>query len=135
MEKPKIYIDYTSSEKGGEKEEPGKMFSFREPIYIELKINELLKTVPSNFWVTELECDSSILNCPNVFLVVVRYQSGNSFGTSHGNFHFFSVRATKEEALKDKEDIEQDKVSGYKPWKGYFEKLEDIEIHHLPLVE
>jgi hypothetical protein len=75
------------------------------------------------------------LECKVVFLVVVRYEDGDTFGSCYGNFHFYSIRATEKEAEKDKAIIETPRGENddYRPWDGYFERLEEVEIYEMPL--
>lgn len=88
-----------------------------------------------------------------VFLVVVTYSSGDTFGSSSGNVTV--VGCYEEEAQADSiahdiraDDMDADKAyrrnlkrskkerfTGYKAWTGYFEGLEGVEIHRLMLDE
>lgn len=63
-----------------------------------------------------------------VHVVVVRYQSGCTFGTTHGNWHIQGVFQYLHEAQAVEESINNDTISGWKPWKGYFERLESVDI-------
>lgn len=77
-----------------------------------------------------------------IFVVIVRYGSGCTFSSSSGNWTFFDVYETAEEALAAKDFIYKDykdnprsfenkshKYPYTGTWKGYFESLEDVEIH------
>jgi hypothetical protein len=85
-----------------------------------------------------------------VFLVVVTYGTGDTFGHSSGNVSI--VGCYEEEAHSDSiaADIRFDddnsrygemkkgrkeRFSGYKAWTGYFESLEGVEVHRLRLDE
>lgn len=69
----------------------------------------------------------------NMYLVVVRYSSGNTFGHSTGHAYVEGVYDTKESANLVAAMIEAESYSskGYLPWQGYFESLEGVEIHNI----
>lgn len=70
-----------------------------------------------------------------VSLVVVKYQSGDTFGTSHGNVHFEGCYPTQKHAEAVARKIRHDSYEGYAPWKGYFERLEEVYIETMTLEE
>ena len=63
-----------------------------------------------------------------VCLVVVRYTTGDTFGTTHGAWAIEGIYSTPTEADKVVQKIQQKTYSGYKPWEGYFERLEEVYI-------
>ena len=105
------------------------------------------------------------------YLVVVRYGSGNTFGSTSGNWCILELSESYERASRLKEYIEYDDkiymskesrfskpikderkelfpdIYGffcgenpknkwdrpYKSWQGYFERLEEVEIHRMQL--
>lgn len=80
----------------------------------------------------------------NAYLVVARYFSGGTFGRTCGYWQVVGLTETGEEALALKGKIESEYrkycESGSKPykgewqsWYGYFEGLEDVEIHFMPV--
>jgi hypothetical protein len=88
-----------------------------------------------------------------VFLVVVTYSDGDTFGSSSGNVSV--VGCYEEEAQADSiasdiraDDMDADReyrrnikrskkerFTGYKAWTGYFNGLEGVEVHRLRLDE
>ena len=88
-----------------------------------------------------------------VFLVVVTYSSGSTFGSSSGNVTV--VGCYEEEAQADSiasdiraDDMDADRTyrrsgkrsilerfTGYKAWTGYFDGLEGVEVYRLRLDE
>lgn len=131
----RVWVVYDSDSIGGVTLNPEDRWSERSPKYTTLEIKGLYKEQPKDkFYCPSLEVDPHILDCDVVFLVVVRFQTGDTFGTSHGEFHFYSVRSTEEETRVDIRDIKEAKKPGvYRPWDGYFERLEEIEVHQMPL--
>ena len=63
-----------------------------------------------------------------IYIIVVRYDSGDTFSRSFGNWHIDSIYKSDESAVDRQEKIENDKVKGYVEWKGYFRKLEHVEL-------
>lgn len=69
-----------------------------------------------------------------VYVVVVRYSTGDSFGTTHGAWHLEGVYQNFDEADAVKNAILSDKSDDWAIWKGYFETLEYCEVVNM-LVE
>lgn len=131
---PRVYIEYTSSTTGGERLNPEERWSDRADQTTTLSVQRLYASEPKHlFFKDSVEVDPSVLECSEVYLVVVRYQT---FGRS-GNFHFYSVRKTEQEAIEDRRvcesPVEKGSYENYRPWDGYFERLEYVEIMKMPL--
>lgn len=67
-------------------------------------------------------------------LVVVRYTTGSTFGTIYGAWHVEGVYRDSEEAQEIVDSINKETYKGYKPWVGYFERLESVDIQTLQVV-
>jgi hypothetical protein len=88
-----------------------------------------------------------------VFLVVVTYSSGDTFGSSSGNVTIVGCYEEKAQAESIASDIRADdmdvdrdyrrsgkktkkeRFTGCKEWTGYFDGLEGVEVHRLRLDE
>lgn len=135
-----VYVGYTDSCEGGEiVEGQSGPFSEREPTYHTYEIREIRTTdkisnccFPEQI---EVDFDPKKHGDLDVYLVCVRYSSGDTFGQSYGHIHFEGVYKDKNQALAIQESIENGKYtkSTYLPWKGYFERLEDVEVHSFAL--
>ena len=112
--------------------------------------------------VTKVSRDSKLLNRYNftackvpdevydasyVYIVVVTYSTGDTFGNSSGNLAIAFITENPEEALKAKEVIETvtdgwteewckhpKSVASYPRWQGYFERVESVNIVFLPVM-
>lgn len=76
-------------------------------------------TLPSSMWVC-----------------VVRYRTGSTFGTTRGLGCFEGAFLTKEEAETRRRAIYESNTSihGTPPWQdGYFDDIEDIEVYQVPV--
>lgn len=131
-----LYYRIIESSRGGEchSDEP---YSLSEPTYIEFKEIQLRKSQDGSFFAPDsIEVDKSYLDESYLFVIRVVYTTGNSFGTTYGSSCVAAIKKTKEEAIKEKNDIEKEydeykkgkKVNCYKQWMGYFENLESVNI-------
>jgi len=80
-----------------------------------------------------MKVDFDLFSLEVIFWVVVRYTTGDTFGTSSGNWEKIGCYNNLKEAREVKKSIEDGTYEGYKCWDGYFEELEDIEINILEL--
>lgn len=139
-EPQKIYVSYDESTSGGEAEDPNDEWTHHADRVTDLTIYGLHKSKPSKpnaSYDGIVILDPEILKLQHVYLVVVRYSDGGTFGRTCGYHMFWSIRATEAEVLADKAMIEapQDPLDrNFRPWEGYFAGLEDVEIHLLPLL-
>lgn len=68
--------------------------------------------------------------------MVVQFHSGllstgNTFGQTHGAWHIVSACESYKEAEEVMDSINNNTYEGYDPWKGYFEKLENVTIERI----
>ncbi len=95
---------------------------------------------------TACKVPDEVYNAPYVYIVVVTYSTGDSFGSSYGNLAIAFITENPEEALEAKDVIENgdgwtDKwcdhpksATSYPRWEGYFERVESVEIVFLPVM-
>jgi hypothetical protein len=62
-------------------------------------------------------------------LLVVRYSTGDTFSDVRGYWTIIGFYKDAKEAVEIKDKINDSSYEGYKPWVGYFESLEDVELH------
>jgi len=145
--KYEIHLNYNSSEDGGNTIEPDDPWSSRTDRHRYFYPKTLFinrDDVPT--WQSErIEIDFKPEKGTDVFLVVVRYTDGDTFGTSYGNWHIECVFQKRKEAKELKEKIEKEekeyedngrkwsKDDVYRPWRGYFERMEYVEIYNLDI--
>lgn len=136
----RLYLGYKTTSSGGKRESKAP-YSSRSPQYIEVTFTSLSRE-SGTFFAHDIEVSDEVYAAEEVFLVVVRYRDGDSFGTSYGNWTVFAAVATEEEALKISKSIEDgslakaveaDQKKGvyntHLQWVGYFSNLEGVEIH------
>jgi hypothetical protein len=82
-----------------------------------------------------------MIEMDKLFLAVVRYGTGDTFGHTNGAWYVAGIaptykiaQAILEEETKPSGPPEKGSWQHYKRWEGYFESLQDTEIHELSLV-
>lgn len=132
----RLYLGYKTSSSGGQ-QESDEPYSSRSPEYIEVTFTSLSRE-SGTFFGHNIEVTDEVYAADEVYLVVVRYRDGDSFGSSHGNWTVWAAVATEAEAIKIAGSItdgslvkEEEKAKGrvYFPWTGYFNGLEGVEVH------
>jgi len=151
-----LYIYYNEVRSGGEETDPGQEFSSHEPEYIDFTpiafyhflisgdtfLGKLMDfdrgSGSTDYRHYEVEFDP--MEYKEVYAVIVRYTTGDTFGTTHGAWEAAKIVTNKQDAEKIKKDIEKEtgdydsKKKGYHAWKGYFESLESVVIHKLDVI-
>lgn len=94
-----------------------------------------------------LELDFNPARSKKLWLVIVRYSDGGTFGTTHG---YWKVKAICKDDKKAGEIAQQIRSgtfpkptyqwhgkthTGMHEWEGYFSSLDDVEIHGMEIVE
>lgn len=128
-----LYLDYEERQYGGDIIDPSDHWSDREDAYVEFYPRRLLKNrnnagvFPHGLMKDEVHGEFNI-NDP-AFMIVVRYTTGDTFGRTCGYWHIEGVYTSRDFAEAIKRTIENGTYNGYNPWVGYFERLENVEIH------
>lgn len=138
----KVYIEYDTYVSGGERESDEE-WSSRSDTIKTVTFKKLHREMPSNrFFYDSIDLpNDNMIKMDHLFLAVVRYSTGDTFGHTTGEHYIVGIAPTYEIAqmMLDEETKPSPKDSkgrqlSYKPWEGYFESLEDTEIHELRLV-
>jgi hypothetical protein len=139
-----LYVNYNERRTGGEAQDKGPWAS-RSPEYIDLKVRHLY--TQKDDYAEEVKAFFEPKHGEDGYLVTVRYQTGSTFGTTHGKFTFVACYDTYDMARDLAREIQQHYDTGknrkesysFTPktpydgslwcsWIGYFERLEDIEV-------
>ena len=136
----RVYVEYDRTESGGEAIDPGERWSNRTDRVVEVDFVRLHRESPEH----RFFYDSIVINHPDMlkldklFLAVVRYSTGDTFGRTTGEFSLVGLAPTYQiaQAMLDEATTpsKQGDYKSYKPWEGFFERLEGTEIHELSLV-
>jgi len=127
-----LYVDYIEYESGGEicPGEEDTEWPNLQPSYINFELQNIhLNKQNANFF-RELHNVSFKPNVgQEVYIVLVRFQTGGTFGITHGAWYIEDIYNNYKQAEKIVESIRNNTYDGkYKPWEGHFEALEDVNI-------
>jgi len=133
-----LYMTYQESTSGGEicEGQENDPWPNHEDGYTEFYPVRVNKTADKAGWVREpIQVEFNPAVGADVWLVIVRYVTGGTFGRTLGCWHMVGAYECQSEADKVKASIRDGTYQGYKPWTGYFESLEDVEIHKMTVGE
>jgi hypothetical protein len=142
---PTLYIHTTETSSGGEPESDDR-WCHHSDIVKAVSFNSVSRKRSDGFWPSgdSFEVSEEVYKAPKVFLVIVRYFDGGTFGRTCGCWHIQGSFTTEKEALAlaasirdrsyEKEWEKQHKKGyHYLPWQGYFSGLEGVEVHCFPV--
>lgn len=132
----RLYLAYHENRTGGEicEGQENESWPSHESSHTEVIFERLCRNQPCDrMFYDSFEVDPALIPHSELFLAVVRYSSGDTFGNSEGNWHTAGVFKTRKEAAKHLEHITSDKYTGCKPWEGYFESLEGTTVERLQI--
>jgi len=138
---PNLYISTSESSYGGEPES-NEEWCHHSDIVKTVTFNSVFRKKGEGFWASAgyFKVSDEVFNSDQVYLVIVRYRDGGSFGSTTGNWHIQQAFTNPEDAKALATSIrnrsyekEMDRKHGqyvhYMPWVGYFCGLEGVEIH------
>jgi len=130
-----IYLTYEEGRSGGEVRagyEDADWPNY-ENKYIDFSLIGAWRTSADKSWVETVTVDFDPVKSDKVYVVVVRYSTGNTFGKTCGDWHIEGAYSNLEIAEKIAKTIIDDTYKGYKPWSGFFESLEDVSVECMTL--
>jgi hypothetical protein len=139
--KPIIFINYRTSSIGGEPypgQEGKTNFIETSPVEIDVVLDKLeLITggIALNGDGIDYDFDVEKFIGKSLFMVYVRYSTGDTFGSSSGNPYFPGIYDSYEKADAVVKSIEDGTYDGYKPWYGYFDSLDSVEVVEKRLID
>lgn len=138
---PNLYISTSESSYGGEPESNDE-WCHHSDITRHVTFNAVFRKKGSGFWASAgyFEVSDEVFNSDQVYLVIVRYRDGGTFGSTTGNWHIQKAFTNPEDAKALASSIrngsyekEMNRKHGqynhYMPWVGHFSRLEGVEIH------
>jgi len=122
-----LYVSYEEDRLGGKQVDKWEW----DPTYTNFRIIGVYSKNPHSCYTEEIEVPFDIKKQEFVYVVVVRYTTGSTFGESYGEGCIVGCYGTIQEANSMKESIETGKYNGPKltVWTRYFEKLESVGVH------
>ena len=134
-----LYVEYKEHVSGGEAKSNDEWTDY-EDTYKEVTFIRLHREQPKHiFFYDSIEVSNKdLLLLDSLYLAVVRYSTGDTFGHTEGAWALVGVAPTYkiaelmlEEATKP---TEKGDYRNYRPWEGYFEEFTNTEIHKLDVV-
>lgn len=136
----RLYIEYEETRSGGDAVNPDDEWTSHEDTNIEIEFVRLYREQPKHrFFYDSIELpDARMAKLDKLFLAVIRYGTGDTFGHTNGAWYIAGIAPTYKiaQAMLEEETkpAKQGDYSHYKRWQGYFESLESTEIHELSVV-
>lgn len=144
MERYELFIDTTEDSYGGEAESDDE-WCHHSDIVKTVEFNCVYRKKNSkSFWGgTSFEVTEEVYKAPRVFLAIVRYSDGGTFGRTVGYWEIMGAFTTEAEALAMTASIEGGTFKtdyphlarSYMPWEGYFSGLQGTEVHSFPILD
>jgi len=142
----KLYLIFSETHTQGSNHSPGdgSPYSGYRDSHCNVQFESILSQMPHSS--VHLEVDFSPVPGMDVYLVVPRYSTGGTFGGETGRWEVHKIclteeaaRATKQAIYKEYDVYKADKLNPSRrrkdyesrPWMGYFERLETVEIHRM----
>jgi hypothetical protein len=139
----RIYVEYEEHRSGGEAYDPEDRWTSHSDVNVDVRFILLHREKPTHrFFYDSIELpNDKMFKMGKLFLAVVRYGTGDTFGHTNGAWYIVGVAPTYKIAqamLDDETKPSPEPAKGewqrYKRWEGYFESLDGTEIHELSLV-
>lgn len=128
----KLYVEYETSSSGGAAISPGEQWSDHEDTITEFSVVGVSLEKPNMLYYEHFDID-----LPNgteeVYVVHVRYGTGNTFGHETGCGKITDICLTKDDAHKILDSIEDNSHRDSSYWTGYFESLESSDASAFPI--
>lgn len=128
-----VYMTYVEDREGGEvcEGEEDLPYPSHEDEETTFDPTGLYLNAPAWSETIEVDFDPSSYLGQEIYVVVVRYSTGDTFGRRNGAWKVVGAYVNEEQVVKIEKSIEDGSYNkGHDvPWEGYFESFEGIERH------
>lgn len=129
----KIYLGYSEHAFGGGvcEGQKGDSYPDREDTHIDFTPDGLWSTKGESQETIGVGFDPSNHVDKEVYMVLVRYSDGDTFGQTIGNWYIEGVYLDDKVARRISRQIDSDKYGksdACLPWQGYFARLESVQV-------
>ena len=126
-----LYLSYYEHKTGGEAESDEEWCSYTDTD-IDWGLEKCFKTKDKAPWLRQVETvDFDPKVGDTVYVLYVRYGTGNSFGHVNGAWSILGIYEDHEQAEKIKDSINNNTYDGYRCWEGYFECFESCSVESM----
>lgn len=118
-----VYVEYNERSYGGDKVDPSDKWSDREDTITEFAVEGITLSRPDTPYYTFFD----VVLTPDteeLYIIHVRYSTGDTFGRETGCGKIINVCSTKEEAARILDSVEDGSHPEAIYWTGYFDHLE-----------
>lgn len=149
----KAYLQYEEYREGGQvcEGQENDAWPSYEDEFINFTPLKVFSTQPTNCYTEEFDISFKYKPGDTIYLVIPRYFSGGTFGRTCGYWKIYGAFKTRKAAEKLQKELEEENKSyiddkwqrrkgkatlknfEYREWHGYFEGLENVEIHEMRL--
>ena len=129
-----LYLTYDESRSGGEvcEGQENDPWPCYEDENIDFSLTRCNKESKNAAWAKEsIEVTFQPKVGSTVWVVVVRYSTGGTFGRTNGAWTILGIYEHLDEAKKVEASVHDNTYPGYKCWVGYFEHLERVEVESM----
>ena len=127
----RLYLDYSELREGGGLLDDSDFCMDREPEYITVTFNHLSRKEPEDFFKDSIEVSEEVFAMDKVYLAVIYYSDGDTFGYTSGYWEKVGVYPTEEYArmaIKRRISPYVKRKRDYEPWDGYFSGIEGNDV-------
>ncbi len=132
-EPTRVYLVYTETQTGGEYEDENDRWSSRADTHKTVNFKALYKEPPTFFY-HSVEVDPSLLEKEELFMAVVYFSDGDTFGKTYGYWSVEGIYGSRKEARERLKEVLDPKYKGYKPWDCYFGGYMSDDVIGLELI-
>jgi hypothetical protein len=126
--KNELYLSYYEHKTGGEPLSDGDWPDYSDTD-IDWGLQKCFKDKEKAPWLRQVEQVDFVPKVGDtVYVVYVRYGTGDTFGRVNGAWHILGVYEHQGQAEKVKNSVYDKTYKGYKCWEGYFESCESCEV-------
>ena len=136
-----LYLLYDEHRTGGEicEGDEGSEWPNHDPTTVTVTFQSLHRSASGTgrFFYDAIEVVPDVAAQVSLCLAVVRYSTGNTFGRTNGMWSVvgaYTTPALAEAALAEALDPSSSQHQ-HKPWEGYFERVEQTEVHVVPVMQ
>jgi len=130
-DKYRLYVDYSEWRSGGDRLDTSDRWSERSDEHVEVHFKGIYRNINTDgapYFYDSHEVAREVFEAEEVILLVVRYDTGDTFGRTYGAWHAEGI-CLPNAAERLAHSIENGSYEGYKPWEGYFEGYRGVELH------
>ena len=143
-EPKRLYLKYDESRSGGGicESQENESWPYRNHEYIEVSFTSLHRNPPEGqFFYDSFEVSDELYNADQVYMAVVRYTDGDTFGHTCGYWSVEGIFGSRREAERLLTKLEEDAGKPFtlgkytKAWHGYFTRFERTQIETIEVLE